>query len=257
MKRTFLLAASLSALLIGQGSAHAAGSASAARIDDIGNIGVALGACPIAGYRVFSDKIDGAVAIVTNELIAQGMTEDAISTAIDAALTRNQEQYGSDFKAVTTALGGDPKSAGYAAAAKAAVNRYAQNVATRCERAAKDPVFGKAFAAPVGASRADMLDNLAAQFGQASFQPPEAMAQGDLLYTLGKCRALLSPADVTFYQGDVLDGPMPADPAKARLRRWYQQQLQDGLDRAGKLSLEECRTMLPNLRADLKARKAG
>ena len=53
----------------------------------------------------------------------------------------------------------------------------------------------------------------------------------------------------------MLDGASPTDPAKAKLRRWYQGQLQDGLDKANKLSRADCGEILPNLLADLKARK--
>lgn len=250
------IASALAALSLAAGAAQAAPAAGLARIDELSSFAVANGICDRAGYRVNKEAFGDAVGQALDQIVAAGVARDAVDPLLGPALEREKGRFMADADAIGAALKKDPKTPGYRAAAQAAALTYADNVLARCERAVRDPVFGKVIMAPPGSmSLQDQRDGLMADYGQASFQPSEALAQGDLLYALGQCRSFLTAADIKRYEGDVLDGPDPTDPAKARLRGWYRGQFQDGLNRAGKFSREDCADILPNAFAEIAAHR--
>lgn len=256
MTRVTLWGLAAIGLLIVAGQALAAPATGVGRLDQVGRFVVAGGICDKAGYRVDKAGLDGALRRTYADAAAGGMSDDDFLQAFKLALGREQALFAADADAISDALDKDLTTPGYRAAAQASALRYANNVLARCRDAAADSVFGKVVSPPsVPMSEDDMRDGLMADYGQASFQPLEGLKQGDLLYTVGLCRSLLPAADIRRYQGAVLDGPDPVDPAGLKLRRWYRAQFQDGLDRAGKLTREDCLEILPNLQSDIQKLK--
>lgn len=251
--RTIPLAIAMAGLFMGLGQAFAAPGAGVERIDQLSRFAIASGICDKAGYRVDKAGFDAALRTTYDQIVASGVAEDTVSPVMKLAVERERALFRADRDAISDALEKDPRSPGYRAVAQAAALRFADDMLARCREAAADPVFGKVIVAPPPGSMspADMRDGLVADFGQASFQPPEALKQGDLLFAVGFCRGVLSADENRRYQGGILDGPDPVDPAGLKLRRWYRGQLQNGLDDPDKPTRQDCLKVLPSLLEDL------
>jgi hypothetical protein len=230
----------------------------AARLNTVAGLLAAGPVCDQIGYQYNQDQARPAAQAAMDEAVAGGVkvaqADYLLGEAVDSESRSVQQDVQALIKVVKDAIA-DPVKA---KALRGWLDYYVASYGRRCDAAAADPLLSKVVVAPgapaLAAAKAEFIDRNLAAARVAPWQTPHVLAQADMLFSAGACRGQLPLADYTRYIA-VTTGPQPADPAQARLRRYYEGELRKGQDSAEALALDklQCGRVVTKDLASLKA----